>query len=75
MKLKKARTCKQCKALEETGKFRCGLWYALSQGHDKHFIPHPFPLEPCPKPLTNDEFFSVKKELLELDEDEKEQTQ
>lgn len=61
MKLKKVRTCNKCLCFE---------WSTLrGRGHCQINIPivkiatfRYQPTEPCPKPLTNKEYYDVKKE-------------
>ena len=64
MKKSQKRVCGNCKALEQTFViFRCTLGYKIktvkigkAMGHD---LVDNKPLEPCPKPLTNMQFFEA----------------
>lgn len=59
------RTCNKCKGLYEgSSRFSCKFGYKIQEkrkeviGHV--FITLPIPAEPCPKPLTWDEWWNCK---------------
>ncbi len=54
-KLKHPRTCYGCKATDiDKSVYECFLHYSVD-------IKDGFPLEPCPKPITNKQFVTCKR--------------